>query len=126
MRSIGAGDGRWRLARLKQVVVNLLDNATNYTASGGRVQLSIHADGHNAVLQVEDNGTGIAKDSLPHIFERFYRANKARSRQVGGIGLGLSIVQAICLANDTAVKVESAEGKGSLSTVHLLLADQSG
>jgi heavy metal sensor kinase len=111
-------------ARLKQVIVNLLDNAINYTAPGGQVQLRVRAAGTRALLEVEDNGVGIPKDALPHIFERFYRTDKARSRQMGGAGLGLAIVQAICLAHGGEVQVESAEGRGSRFIVSLPLADQ--
>lgn len=113
-------------ARLKQVVVNLLDNAISYTAPGGEVQMRIRTAAHRAVLEVEDNGTGISQDALPHIFERFYRADKARSRQMGGAGLGLSIVQAICLAHGGEVRVESTEGRGSRFSVILPLANQKG
>lgn len=109
-------------ARLKQVVVNLLDNAINYTASGGRVRLVVRAAGDRAVLEVEDNGVGISKDALPHIFERFYRVDKARSRQMGGTGLGLSIVHAICTAHGGEVQVDSTEGQGSQFTIQLPLA----
>ncbi len=111
-------------ARLKQVIVNLLDNAINYTAPGGRVQLRVLTSGRLALLEVEDNGVGIAKEALPHIFERFYRTDKARSRQMGGAGLGLSIVQAICLAHGGEVQVESVEGQGSRFIVSLPLAHQ--
>ena len=109
-------------ARLKQVVVNLLDNAINYTALGGRVRLMVRTVGDRVILEVEDNGVGISKDALPHIFERFYRVDKARSRQMGGAGLGLSIVQAICTAHGGEVLVDSTEGQGSRFTVRLPLA----
>lgn len=108
--------------RLKQVVVNLLDNAINYTASDGKVRLMVRTVGDRAVLEVEDNGGGIPEDALPHIFERFYRVDKARSRQMGGAGLGLSIVQAICTAHSGEVLVDSTEGRGSRFTVRLPLA----
>jgi signal transduction histidine kinase len=108
--------------RLKQVVVNLLDNAINYTQPGGRVQLRVRATADRALLEVEDNGAGIPQDALSHIFERFYRTDKARSRQAGGAGLGLSIVRAICLAHGGEVRVESKEGAGSRFTVSLPLA----
>jgi heavy metal sensor kinase len=111
-------------ARLKQVVVNLLDNAVTYTPPGGRIQLLVRIDDGRAVLEVEDNGAGIPKDSLPHIFERFYRADKARSRRMGGTGLGLSIVQAICSAHGGEVQADSVEGQGSLFTVRFPLAER--
>ena len=108
--------------RLKQVVVNLLDNAINYTAPDGRIQLRVRTAADRAVLEVEDNGGGIPEDALPHIFERFYRVDKARSRQMGGTGLGLSIVHAICSTHGGEVAVDSAEGHGSRFTVRLPLA----
>jgi heavy metal sensor kinase len=111
-------------ARLRQVIVNLLDNAINYTASGGKIHLRVWSEGNRSVLEVEDNGAGISKEALPHIFERFYRTDKARSRQMGGAGLGLAIVQAICLAHGGEVRVESTEGRGSLFIVSLPLVDQ--
>jgi signal transduction histidine kinase len=89
--------------------------------------LVIHrAAAHRAVLEVEDNGTGISQDALSHIFARFYRADKERSRRMGGARLGLSIVQAICLARGGEVRVESTEGRGSRFSVILPLANQKG
>jgi heavy metal sensor kinase len=109
-------------SRLKQVVVNLLDNAIKYTPEGGNVSISVmRRDGH-AVLEVADSGLGISADDLPHVFERFYRADKARSRQMGGTGLGLSIVRSICLAHGGQITVNSTEGRGSLFRVELPLA----
>lgn len=109
-------------SRLKQVVVNLLDNAIKYTPEGGKVSISVTLrDGH-AVLEVADSGLGIAADDLPHVFERFYRADKARSRQMGGTGLGLSIVRSICSAHGGQVTVSSTEGRGSVFRVELPLA----
>jgi heavy metal sensor kinase len=106
-------------SRLKQVVVNLLDNAIKYTPEGGMVSVSVtKKDGH-AVLEVADTGIGIASADLPHIFDRFYRADKARSRQMGGTGLGLSIVRSICLAHGGQVSVKSTEGHGSRFRVEL-------
>ncbi len=109
-------------ARLKQVVVNLLDNAIKYTPERGKVSISVVKQDSRAVLEVEDNGIGISTDDLPHVFERFYRADKARSRQMGGTGLGLSIVRSICLAHGGRVTVNSTEGRGSLFRVELPLA----
>jgi heavy metal sensor kinase len=100
-------------ARMKQVVVNLLDNAIKYTPSGGRVRLEItHADGC-AVLEVADDGIGIPAEALPHVFKRFYRVDGSRSREQGGAGLGLSIVKSICAAHGARVEVASVPGKGS-------------
>jgi heavy metal sensor kinase len=110
-------------ARLKQVVVNLLDNAIKYTPAKGRVSVSVTKQDSRAVLEVADTGIGISADDLPHVFDRFYRADKARSRQMGGTGLGLSIVRSICLAHNGQVKVESIEGQGSVFHVELPLAN---
>jgi heavy metal sensor kinase len=109
-------------ARLKQVVVNLLDNAIKYTAGGGAICLRVRSQNGQALLVVGDNGMGIAAAALPHVFERFFRVDKARSRDQGGAGLGLSIVKSICTAHDAEVQVESTPGKGSLFRVTLPLA----
>jgi signal transduction histidine kinase len=76
-----------------------------------------------AVLEVVDNGAGIPDYALPHVFERFYRADKARSRESGGAGLGLAIVKAICTAHGAELHVSSKEGKGSTFMIELPLAD---
>ena len=109
--------------RLKQVVVNLLDNAIKYTSDGGKVDLTVSTMNGNAVLEVSDTGIGIPAESIPHVFGRFYRVDKARSRQMGGTGLGLSIVKAICTAHGGHVSAESIEGQGSRFTVELPLAN---
>jgi signal transduction histidine kinase len=105
--------------RLKQVVVNLLDNAIKYTPEGGNVSISVTQRDGRAVLEVADTGLGISADDLPHVFERFYRADKARSRQMGGTGLGLSIVRSICVAHGGQVTVSSTETRGSVFRVEL-------
>jgi heavy metal sensor kinase len=110
-------------ARIKQVVVNLVDNAIKYTPEGGAVKVMTEVEDQRAVLRVEDNGVGIPADALPHLFERFYRVDKARSRQMGGAGLGLAIVKSIVTAHGGRVTVESAEGQGSRFRVELPLAD---
>jgi heavy metal sensor kinase len=110
-------------ARMKQVVVNLLDNAIKYTSSGGKIRLSVLARNSKATLEVEDTGIGIPTDSQPHIFERFFRVDKARSRVVGGAGLGLSIVKSICAAHGGQVDFQSTENVGSRFKVELPLAD---
>jgi signal transduction histidine kinase len=100
-------------ARLKQVIVNLLDNAIKYTPNGGRVRLKIaHEDGY-AILEVADDGIGIPPEALAHLFERFYRADNSRSRGQGGAGLGLSIVKSICAVHGVSVEVASVPGAGS-------------
>jgi heavy metal sensor kinase len=109
-------------ARLKQVVVNLLDNAIKYTAEGGRVGLSVGTIDSKAVLEVTDNGIGIPAEALPHIFDRFFRVDKARSRDLGGAGLGLSIVKSICTAHHGRVEASSTPGQGSHFRVELPLA----
>ncbi len=108
--------------RVKQIVVNLVDNAIKYTSAGGRVDVRVGTSNGNAVLEVADSGAGIPIDAMPHVFERFYRVDKARSRQLGGAGLGLSIVKSICAAHHGRVTVESSEDKGSRFTVELPLA----
>lgn len=109
-------------ARLKQVVVNLLDNAIKYTPSGGKIQLDVARQNGHAILDVVDTGIGIPPDSVRHVFERFFRVDKARSRDEGGAGLGLSIVKSICSAHNAEVQVESGLGKGSRFRIKLPLA----
>jgi len=108
--------------RLKQVLVNLLDNAIKYTPNGGHIELAVRSHGNRATLSVADNGVGISPEALPHIFERFYRADKARTRSTGGTGLGLSIVKAIVTAHDGKVNVSSSLTHGTEVQVELPLA----
>ncbi len=109
-------------ARLKQVVVNLFDNAVKYTPSGGAIKLAVSANTGHAVLEVTDNGAGIPAEAIPRIFERFFRVDKARSRERGGAGLGLSIVKSICTAHHGVVRASSVPGQGSCFRVELPLA----
>jgi heavy metal sensor kinase len=104
--------------RLKQVVYNLLDNAIKYTQTG-RVDLAVARAGDNVELTVCDTGVGIGAAHLPHVFERFYRVDKARTRSEGGTGLGLSIVQSVVVAHGGNVKVQSQPNKGTTITVSL-------
>lgn len=100
-------------ARLEQVFINLLDNAVKFTPPGGSVEISAQ-DLHDSVkVLVRDDGPGIPAEHLPRLFERFYRVDKARSRELGGTGLGLSIVRHIVELHGGSVGVESAEGRGS-------------
>jgi heavy metal sensor kinase len=108
--------------RLKQVVVNLLDNAIKYTPAKGVIQLRVLAVNGHAVLEVADSGIGIPPEALPHIFERFYRVDKARSADSESAGLGLSIVKSICTAHGAEVEAHSALGTGSCFCVRLPLS----
>ena len=106
-------------AKLTQVVYNLMENALKYTQEGGTVRVRLVRSGRDAVLTISDNGPGIPKEDQGHIFERFYRVDKARSRETGGTGLGLSIVHQMVLAHGGSVSVESEEGQGSTFTVEI-------
>jgi two-component system phosphate regulon sensor histidine kinase PhoR len=106
--------------RLRRILENLVDNAIKYTPAGGRVVVTARAgvdDG--AVLEVSDNGPGIAGEHLPRIFERFYRVDKARSRELGGTGLGLAIVKHLAEGMGARVTVESEVGRGTRFSVVL-------
>ncbi len=109
-------------ARIKQVVVNLLDNAIKYTPRGGSISLNVRAAEEKAILEVADTGIGIPASAQPHIFERFFRVDEARSRDAGGAGLGLAIVKSICTAHGGSVRVESVPSQGSRFKVELPLA----
>ncbi len=106
--------------RLKQVLLNLVSNAIQYTPQGGDVFLSMSKIGDQARVIIRDTGPGIPAEDLPHIFDRFYRAEKSRTRSaVGGFGLGLSIVQWIVEHHGGQIKVESKEGKGTTFVIWL-------
>lgn len=100
-------------ALFKQMLINLMDNAIKYTPDGGSVGLDISETGRSLRISVKDTGIGIPQEDIPRLFERFYRVDKARSRQVGGTGLGLAIVKHIVLSFDGNIAVKSREGKGS-------------
>ncbi|HEY9655952.1 MAG TPA: ATP-binding protein, partial [Crinalium sp.] len=106
---------------LKQAVTNRLSNAFKYTQSGGNVQLRLSTTSRHAIIQVEDNGIGIPAADLPHIFERFYRVDTARSRQTGGFGLGLAIAQQIITAHRGRITATSTVEKGSSFQIELPL-----
>lgn len=103
--------------RLKHLLANLIDNAIKYTSDHGIIMLSLFQDGESACLEVADDGIGIAPDHLLHIFDRFYRVDKARSRTGGGTGLGLAIVKGIAEQHGGRVAIVSEPGKGSTFTV---------
>lgn len=102
---------------LYQIVFNLIENGIKYNTPGGSLTVQLHREEDNAVLQIQDTGMGIPEEALSHIFERFYRVDKARSRATGGSGLGLAIVHSIVLRNRGDIRVESVLGKGSTFTV---------
>ena len=105
--------------RLEQVVANLLSNALRYTEAGGEVRLGVAKVGDQAVLEVEDTGVGIAPDDLRHIFTRFWRGDRSRSRATGGTGIGLAIVHALVRAHGGRIDVDSTPGRGSRFRVAL-------
>jgi two-component system phosphate regulon sensor histidine kinase PhoR len=107
---------------LRQILSNLVDNAIKYTPAGGAVTVACRLDGAMAVIEVADTGVGIAAEHHGRLFERFYRVDKARSRELGGTGLGLSIVKHLAQAHGGTVAVESQVGHGSRFTVKLPLA----
>ena len=110
------GDGD----RLRELMVVLTHNAIKYTDSGGRVRLEVRKpSGGKVTVRVSDTGPGIPAEALPHIFDRFYRVDKARSREAGGTGLGLAIARWIAEAHGGSIRAESVPGVGSAFTVQL-------
>ncbi len=106
---------------LEQAVINLIDNAIKYSQAGATVRVTAARDESSAVIRVIDNGCGIAANHLSRLFERFYRVDKARSRELGGTGLGLAIVKHIMTAHQGSVHVESVVGRGSTFTLRFPL-----
>lgn len=114
------GDGE----RLRDLVSNLVTNAIRYNHSGGRVVVRVAREDGRALLSVEDTGIGIPAEDLPHVFERFYRVDKARSREAGGSGLGLAIAKWIVDAHSGLISVESVPGKGTRFDVRLPVSER--
>lgn len=110
--------------KLEQVLINLINNAIVYVQEGGRIEVGLNMNKEHVKITVEDNGPGIPEEDLPRIFERFYRVDKARSRSLGGSGLGLSIADEIVKAHGGKILVESKEGVGTKFTVVLPLKRQ--
>jgi two-component system phosphate regulon sensor histidine kinase PhoR len=107
--------------KIHQMLVNLLQNAVNYTPEGGKIFVEAKKDGAGIQIEVADTGIGIPPEDLPRIFERFYRVDKGRSRELGGTGLGLAIVKHIVEAHGGRVSVESRLGQGSRFKIFLPL-----
>ncbi|MDM5190268.1 ATP-binding protein [Bacillus sp. DX4.1] len=110
-------------SRLKQIFINLINNAILYTPAGGTVSVQMLQDENSAYIKVSDTGIGISKEEIPRIFERFYRVDKARSRNTGGTGLGLSIVKHLVEAHQGTITVDSEVGEGTTFTVVLPKSD---
>ena len=106
-------------ALIKQATRILVDNAIKYTDPGGEIRISVSRDGEFARLSVSDNGIGISPSILPHVFDRFVRADESRTRATGGAGLGLSIAQWIAMRHNGHVEVLSREGVGTRITLVL-------
>jgi two-component system sensor histidine kinase SenX3 len=105
--------------QLLSALVNLLENAVKYSDAGAPVDVAVVAEHDRVHIAVRDRGIGIPKRDLERIFERFYRVDRARSRQTGGTGLGLSIVRHVAQAHGGEVTVDSVEGEGSTFVLHL-------
>ncbi|HJW76454.1 MAG TPA: ATP-binding protein [Thermoleophilia bacterium] len=110
---------RFNQPLIERAVVNLIDNAVNYSERGGTVEVQGAVHDGEVVISVRDEGCGIEAEHLPRLFERFYRVDKARSRQMGGTGLGLAIVKHVAQVHDGWVTVQSTPGQGSTFEIHL-------
>lgn len=110
--------------QFKQMMINLVDNAVKYTPEGGSVEVSASNYGNDVVIKVKDTGIGISKEHIPRLFERFYRVDKARSRNVGGTGLGLAIVKHIVMHFEGKIEVNSEVGRGTEFTLQIPLKNK--
>ena len=119
VRANGAAQVRGDAVRLREVFFNVLDNGIKYTPEGGEVEVETGRSGPEVVVTVQDTGIGIPAEHVPHVFERFYRVDKARSRAEGGTGLGLSIAQSTIVAHGGRIELASTPGQGTTCTVRL-------
>jgi signal transduction histidine kinase len=110
--------------RLRELFLNLLDNAIYYTPPVRKITVSLSKQGNYALVSVRDTGIGIAEDSIPNLFKRFYRIDKSRSQNEGGSGLGLAICKRIVDLHYGKIEVESEVGKGSTFSVYLPLLNK--
>ena len=107
--------------KLTLVISNLVENAVKYNKEHGWVRVRLDADHQYFTVEVADSGVGIPRDSLEHIYERFYRVDKSRSREIGGTGLGLAITRSAILMHRGTIKAESIEGEGTTFTIRIPL-----
>ncbi len=105
--------------RIQQVMINILSNSIKYTSDGGKINIVLESENNIATIRIKDNGIGIPEEDLPRIFERFYRVDKARSRELGGTGLGLSIVKEIIESHEGTIEIFSEEGKGTETVIKI-------
>ena len=110
--------------KLQQVISNIIDNGIKYTPEGGRVTIEVYNTPNFGVVKVSDTGFGIAPEELGHIFDRFYRIDRARSRSTGGTGLGLSIAKRIVMLHNGDIRVQSEENRGTTFRIELPYDDQ--
>jgi signal transduction histidine kinase len=103
---------RGELGLIERLLTNLIENALRFTPAGGGVRVSLAAEGGGTRVSVADMGSGIAPEDLPHVFERFYRADRSRDRSAGGAGLGLAIARQIAELHGSRLEVESSPGRG--------------
>ena len=108
---------------LYQILFNLIENGIKYNSKNGVLTITLEQEADTAIIRISDTGVGIPPESIDHIFERFYRVDKARSRSTGGSGLGLSIVRNMVERNHGAISVESETGKGTIFTITFPIFD---
>lgn len=111
--------------KLKQIFINIIENAIRYSNEDSNINISTKTVKENAIIEIQDNGIGIPPEDLPHITERFYRVNKARSRADGGSGLGLSIVEQLVKQHNGALSIQSKLGEGSVVTITIPVMEES-
>jgi len=110
--------------KLKQIFINVIENAIRYSNENAKITVHSYQSDHRAIIEIQDEGIGIPEEDLPHITERFYRVNKARSRIDGGAGLGLSIVKQLVKQHDGSLAIKSVVGEGTLVTISLPLMEE--